>query len=654
MDANEIPSKTIPSNLEAEEAVLGSLLIDPDAIIRVASFLQAEDFYREKHGWIYQAALDLHERREPVDFVTLCDELRRREQLQEVGGAAYITALINAVPTAVHVEHYAHIVERTAVLRRLISAAGRIAALAYEGSEDAYQVVDRAEQEIFGISERRIQRELVPIKQVMKEVIDRIEYLQQHQDGLLGVPTGFVDLDRLLGGLQKSDLIIIAGRPGMGKSSLAINIALHAARRHGRNVGLFSLEMSKEQLVQRLLASETEIDSQRLRLGRISEEDWPKLVEAAGVLADAPIFIDDTPAISPLELRTKARRLASEHDLHLLIVDYLQLMHTDMRFENRVQEISFISRSMKALARELEVPLIAISQLSRSVESRHDKRPLLSDLRECLPGDTLIVRADTGERVPIAELAAWGQSVPVWSLDSTLKLKMAWMDQVFPSGVKQVLKVRTRTGRAIRASGNHPFLQIDGWKRLDALSPGDFIAVPRIIPEPQQPRRMSYCGSALFKSGISRERMARISRFLPTPEISQLAESDVYWDQIESIEPDGEEVVYDGTVPGLHNLVANDFIVHNSGALEQDADVVIFIYRDDAYYTKDEWYDKFRGQDKPYPENVAEIIVAKHRHGPTKTIELYFNKPLTKFSDLVKRPLERYGEFMGVPEAENI
>jgi len=213
MDASERPDKMIPSNLEAEEAVLGSLLIDPDAILKVASFLRAEDFYREKHGWIYQAALDLHERREPVDFVTLCDELRRREQLSEVGGAAYITALINAVPTAAHVEHYARIVERTAVLRRLISAAGRIAALAYEGGENADEVVDQAEQLIFGVSERRIRRELVPIKQVMKEVIDRIEYLQKHRDGLLGVPTGFLDLDKLLGGLQKSDLIIIAGRP---------------------------------------------------------------------------------------------------------------------------------------------------------------------------------------------------------------------------------------------------------------------------------------------------------------------------------------------------------------------------------------------------------------------------------------------------------
>jgi len=449
----------IPSNLEAEEAVLGSLLIDPDAIIRVASFLRAEDFYREKHGWIYQAALDLHERREPVDFVTLCDELRRREQLDEVGGAAYITALINAVPTAVHVEHYARIVERTAVLRRLISAAGRIAALAYEGSGNADEIVDQAEQEIFSVSERRIQRELVPIKQVMKEVIDRIEYLQKHRDGLLGVPTGFVDLDNLLGGLQRSDLIIIAGRPGMGKSSLGLNIALHAAKKHELHVGIFSLEMSTEQVVQRLLAAETDIDSQRLRLGDFDEEDWPRIMEAAGVLSEVPIFIDDTPAISALQMRTKARRLHREYGLDLVIVDYLQLMRSDVRLENRVQEISEISRSLKSLARELNVPLIAISQLSRAVEHRQDKRPILADLRE-------------------------------------------------------------------------------------------------------------------------------------------------------------------------------------SGALEQDADVVMFIYRDDAYYSEDEWYE--RHKDKPYPRNVAEIKVAKHRHGPTKTVTLYFHKELTKFADLVKRPLESY------------
>ena len=379
MDSNE---RLIPANVEAEQAVLGSILIDPDAILRIASKLRPEDFYLEKHRWIYEAALDLHERRQPADLVTLCDELERRGQLNEVGGAAYITELINAVPTAIHVEHYAGIVERTAVLRRLITAAGQIAQLAYQDRGEIEEIVDRAEELIFGVSERWIRRDLAPIERIMKEVTDRIEYLALHQGELMGVPTGFRLLDRLLGGLQKSDLIILAARPSVGKTALALNIAVNAAKRFGQRVAFFSLEMSGEQLVQRLLAAETGIDQQRLRLGQIGEEEWPLLMEAAGVLSNTLFFIDDTPALSAMELRTKARRVHAEHGLDLIIVDYLQLMRGDTRSENRVQEISYISRSLKSLARELNVPVLALSQLSRAVEARTDKRPVLSDLRE--------------------------------------------------------------------------------------------------------------------------------------------------------------------------------------------------------------------------------------------------------------------------------
>ena len=377
------PDKTIPANPEAEEAVLGSLLIDPDAIIKVASFLATDDFYREKNGWIYQAILDLHERREPADFVTLVDELERRDQLPQIGGTAYITSLIGSVPTAVHVEHYSNIVQRAATLRRLIGAAGQIAALAYEDSEDVNEVVDRAEQLIFNVSERRIRRDLTPVRQIMHGVVDRLDYLHRHQGDLLGVPSGFSKLDKLLGGFQKSDLIILAARPGVGKTSaLALNIAVNAAKRYGQRVAFFSLEMSSEQLVQRLLSSETGINQQKLRLGEIGDDEWPMLMEAAGVLSETLLFIDDTPAVSALELRTKARRLQAEHGLDMVIVDYLQLMRGETRTENRVQEISYISRSLKSLARELEVPLIALSQLSRAVESRSDHIPQLSDLRE--------------------------------------------------------------------------------------------------------------------------------------------------------------------------------------------------------------------------------------------------------------------------------
>jgi replicative DNA helicase len=371
-----------PQNVEAEQSVLGSLLIDREAIIKTAPFLRPDDFYREAHGQVYAAILDLHERREPADFVTVCDELERQGQLEAAGGPAYLTSLINSVPTSINVEHYAHIVERTAILRRLIEAAGKIAGLAYGEAEDVDVIVDRAEQILFDVSQRRVTRGLVSIKHILTDYYDRIEYLHQHQGEMVGLPTGFIDLDRLLGGLQPSDLIIVAGRPGMGKSSFGMSMARNAAIKHNAVVAFFSLEMSAEQLVQRLIAGETGITSQRLRVGDIHDIEWDKFVKASGNLAETAIFIDDTPSPSPMELRTKCRRLAAEYGLDLIIVDYLQLMQGGTHSENRVQEISYISRALKSLGRELNVPVVAMSQLSRAVESRQDKRPMLSDLRE--------------------------------------------------------------------------------------------------------------------------------------------------------------------------------------------------------------------------------------------------------------------------------
>ncbi|OQY26265.1 MAG: replicative DNA helicase [Anaerolineaceae bacterium 4572_32.1] len=372
----------MPHNVEAEEAVLGSLLIDPDAIFRVSTYLEPADFYIERNNWAYEAILALYERREAVDFVTLCDELERRERLQEIGGAAYIIHLINVVPTSIHVEYYGHIVERAAVRRRLIRAATDIAALAYEEAEDIDQVVDRAEQILFGVSQRRLSRDLVPIEQVISKYYDRIDYLYRHGGEFIGVPTGFPRLDRLLGGLQRSDLIIVAARPAMGKTSLALNIAHNASIKHQQRIAIFSLEMSNEQLVQRLISSETGISSHRLRTGQLKEEELPRFTQAANQLSKQSIFVDDTPSISAMQMRTKCRRLHAEHGLDLIIVDYLQLMQGDRRSENRVQEISYISRMLKSLARELNVPVMAASQLSRAVEQRSDKHPMLSDLRE--------------------------------------------------------------------------------------------------------------------------------------------------------------------------------------------------------------------------------------------------------------------------------
>ena len=371
-----------PQNIEAEQSVLGSLLIDPEAILKVTPFLRPDDFYRETHGLIYKAIIDLHERRQPADFVTLCDELERRGQLEQVGGPGYLTSLISAVPTSAHVQHYGRIVERTAMLRRLISAAGEISNMAYERGDDEDKILDQAEQLIFGVAQRRVERELVALRTILGDYYDRIEYLYRHRGETVGVPTGFIDLDRLLGGFQPADLVIVAGRPGTGKTSLALTIADYAARRQGRCIALFSLEMPAQQVLQRLVSGATGIQSQRLRTGNISEDELAGVTRAMGELSETSIFIDDTPAIAPMELRAKARRLHAEHPVDLIIADYLQLMQAGVRMENRVQEVSYISRQLKSLASELNVPVLACSQLSRAVESRADKRPVLSDLRE--------------------------------------------------------------------------------------------------------------------------------------------------------------------------------------------------------------------------------------------------------------------------------
>jgi replicative DNA helicase len=382
MTTGPIIDRMPPHSIEAEEAVLGSVLIDPEAIYRVSSFLKSDDFYIVKNQWVWDACMSLHERREPTDFVTITRELATRNQLDELGGPAYISHLINVVPTAIHAEGYGHIVERTALRRRLLSAASEVAQLAYEESDDIDRTIDAAEQALFSVSQRRVSRDMVPMSEAIRQYFDRIEYLYEHRGEPLGIPTGFLDLDKMLGGLQRSDLLIIAARPGVGKTSLMLNMALNAARRFHQRVAVFSLEMSTEQIVQRLVSSETGIDSQRLRLGDLHDEEWGLFVQATNALGDAAIYLDDTPSISALQLRTKARRLHAEFGLDLIIIDYLQLMTGDNRTENRVQEISYLSRSLKGLARELNVPVLVASQLSRAVEQRSDKRPVLSDLRE--------------------------------------------------------------------------------------------------------------------------------------------------------------------------------------------------------------------------------------------------------------------------------
>ncbi len=375
-------AQPVPHNREAEEAVLGSVLVNTEVYYDIAHFLSADDFFLHRNRWIWEAFTSLQEQRLPIDILTVSEELERQGRLDEAGGHAYLTGLISNVPSSVHAEAYGRMVEEAATRRRLLDAANRIARLAYQTETMVEDVVNESEKAVFGVSEKRLTHQLQPLKQVLSEYYDRIDYLARHRDETIGVPTGFIDLDRLLGGMQPSDLLIIAGRPGQGKSGFCISAAKNAAQLHRRHVALFSLEMSNDQLVQRLVAQETGINSQRLRLGDVQDKEWPLFTQAVSTLGEAHIFLDDTPAISPLQLWTKCRRLHMELRLDLIIVDYLQLMVGDTRIDNRVQEVSYISRNLKALARELNVPVLAAAQLSRAVEQRADKRPVLSDLRE--------------------------------------------------------------------------------------------------------------------------------------------------------------------------------------------------------------------------------------------------------------------------------
>lgn len=371
-----------PHNDDAEKSILGSLLIDKDAIATVSSMLLPIHFYNDLHGKIYEAMLDLYEDRKPIDLVTLTTKLKKAKVYDKIGGSAYLTDLASFVPTASNVEHYASIVKEQFTRRSLIQTGNKISELAYAPDGDLREILDRSESSLFSISQEHVRQGFLHIKDALAQSFDRIDELHKTGVGFRGVPTGFLDLDNRLSGMQDANLIILAARPGQGKTAMVGNIAAHVAFREKMPVGFFSLEMSKEELVDRLLVSQANIDSWKLKTGRLSEEDFTGLSEAMGELAEAPLFIDDTPGLSLMEMRTKARRLQLEHGLKLIIVDYLQLVDPGRRFENRVQEVSMVSQSLKNLARELKIPVLAVSQLSRAVEHRGEKRPQLADLRE--------------------------------------------------------------------------------------------------------------------------------------------------------------------------------------------------------------------------------------------------------------------------------
>lgn len=372
----------IPHSREAEEAVIGAVLINPEVYYDVAQFLQPDDFYIHRLRWVWEAFTSLHESRIPVDLLTVSEELGRKDHLNEIGGPAFLTSLVNQVPTSLHAEAYGRVVESHSIRRKLLNAANSVATMAYDEETGIDDVMDDAEKAIFSVSERRMTHDVQPIKKVMSEVYDKIDELSKRDDEVFGVPTGFKDLDKLLTGLNASDLLIVAGRPGQGKSGFLMSVARNAAVLHKKHVAVFSLEMSNEQVAQRMISQETGIDAQRLRTGKLNDDEWPKFTHAIEMFSDTKLFLDDTPAVTPLQLRTKCRRIHMEYGLDLVIIDYLQLMGGETRNDNRVQEVSYISRSLKVLARELNVPVLTAAQLSRAVEQRADKRPVLSDLRE--------------------------------------------------------------------------------------------------------------------------------------------------------------------------------------------------------------------------------------------------------------------------------
>jgi replicative DNA helicase len=490
-DRESVDIRTPPHSLEAEQSVLGGLLLDAAAWFNVSDVVQAEDFYRPDHRTIFDAIRALATNQKPTDAVTVSEHLERHGQLADVGGLAYLGTLARDTPTAANVRAYAEIVHERSLLRQLIKTGTEIAASAYntEG-ETARELVDKAEQGVFAIAEAgaRAGGGARSVAEMLPAVIDQIDEWHSNPDKMRGLATGFTDFDKMTGGLRPGDLVIVAGRPSMGKSTLAVNMAEYAAVNPSMRapVAIFSMEMPSEQIITRMLASIGGVPLGSLRSGRIADEDWARITSATSQLSEAKIFIDETPALSPTDLRARARRLKREHGLGLVVVDYLQLMQVPGNRENRATEIAEISRGLKVLAKELAVPVIALSQLNRGVEQREHKKPVMSDLRECVTGDTLVCLTD-GRRVPIRELV--GQEPEVWSLDDQHRLIAARSDKVWSVGTKQVYRVQLASGRVIRATGEHRLLAGQGWSTVADLKTGDRLALARRIPEPVKTER---------------------------------------------------------------------------------------------------------------------------------------------------------------------
>ena len=490
---NDDFERTPPHDVAAEQCVLGGMLLSKDAISDVIEVIRPTDHYRPAHQLVHEAILDLYGRGEPADAITVANELSRRGEIARVGGGPYLHTLIASVPTAANAGYYARIVRERAILRRLVEAGTRIVQFGYAGEADADDLVDRAQAEVFAVTDHRASEDYHSLSEIMPGALDEIEAIGSRGGVLTGVPTGFADLDALTNGLHPGQMVVIAARPAIGKSTLALDFARAAAIRHGMATVLFSLEMGRNEITMRLLSAEARVPLSTMRTGQMNDDDWARLARRMSEVADAPLFIDDSPNMNLMEIRAKCRRLKQRNDLKFVIIDYLQLMSSPKRVENRQQEVSEMSRSLKLLAKELDVPVVALSQLNRGPEQRTDKRPLLSDLREsgCLTADTRILRADTGCEVSLGELMASGErNVSVWSLDERLRLVPRIMTHAFPSGTKEVFRVRLTSGREVHATANHPFLTLDGWVPLGELAPRSRVAIPRQVPAPLHAREV--------------------------------------------------------------------------------------------------------------------------------------------------------------------
>ncbi|MGH9181715.1 MAG: replicative DNA helicase, partial [Acidimicrobiales bacterium] len=524
------PRRAVPHDLHAEESVLGAMLLSCDAIADAAQICASADFYKPAHGHVFDAITSLYAQGEPADPVTVADELRRAGLLEAIGGPANLISLQANTPAISNALRYARIVEEHALLRRLIGVAGEIAELGYQLPDDVGAAVDRAETLVFQLGQRRVADTLAPLRDLLEEALDHVESLYERGDAITGVPTGYTDLDERLAGLQPSNLVIVGARPSMGKTSFALGLVVHAAMEARVPTLVFSLEMSHHEITQRLLCSEARVDAIRMRNGRLVETDWPKISHAIGRLGDAPIFVDDNPNLTIMDIRAKARRLKSREGLGLVVIDYLQLMTGRSKAENRQVEVSEVSRGLKILARELAVPVVALSQLSRNLEARADKRPMLADLREsgCMPAPTRLARAD-GTEVTLGELVATGEQPMVWSLDDHERLVPRRLVRAFPSGVRPVYRLRLRSGLEVHASANHPFRTASGWVRLDELAVGDRLAATA---------GLEAAAPAAHRVG---DRHGAVVAALPRPPA-------VCWDQVEVIETVGTVPTFDATV----------------------------------------------------------------------------------------------------------